>query len=97
MDRDTFPGGAAYSNEYFKGGDKYSGPYTDGQEYDGVKCNGNELTILMERPFPDMPYWAAFPAIGPIPEGDASNPATYKNHPTPLAPTCSASTSPVSR
>ena len=35
--------------------------------------DGNTLTIKMARPFPDMPYWGAFPAMGPIPEG-GSNP-----------------------
>ena len=86
MDRETFPGGAAYSNEFFLGGDKYKGPYKGGDKYDGATCKGSTLTIKMESSFPDMPYWGAFPAIGPIPEGDASNPATYKNHPLATGP-----------
>src|SRR6478609_7103160 len=28
FDRSTFPGGATYSNDYFKGGDTYKGPYS---------------------------------------------------------------------
>ena len=35
----------------------------------------------MAQPFPDMPYWGTFPANGPIPQGKASDPKTYKNHP----------------
>jgi peptide/nickel transport system substrate-binding protein len=86
FDRDTFPTGAAYSNEYFKDGDTYKGPYASSGNYNGVQIDGNKLIILMDRPFPDMPYWGSFPAIGPIPAGDASNPATYKNHPLSTGP-----------
>ena len=86
FDRDTFPTGAAYSNEYFKDGDTYKGPYASSADYKGVQIDGNKLIILMDRPFPDMPYWGSFPAIGPIPAGDASNPATYKNHPLSTGP-----------
>ena len=32
---------------------------------------------MMAKPFPDMPYWGAFPAMGPIPPGKASDPAKY--------------------
>ncbi len=86
FDRDTFPGGAAYNNEYFEGGDKYQGPYTDPDgEWEGATVDGNELTIKMSKPFPDMPYWGAFPAISPIPE-DASDPADYQQHPLATGP-----------
>ncbi len=86
FDRATFPEGAAYSNDYFKGGDKYKGPYTSGSNYNGVKVDGNKLTIEMSKPFPDMPFWGAFPAIGPIPEGKASDPAKYALHPWATGP-----------
>ncbi|HYO34201.1 MAG TPA: ABC transporter substrate-binding protein [Nocardioidaceae bacterium] len=84
MDRDTFPGGAAYSNDYFLDGDKYKGPYKSGENYKGVVVKGNKLTIKMERPFADMPYWGAFPAIGPIPKD--SDPADYALHPMATGP-----------
>jgi peptide/nickel transport system substrate-binding protein len=86
FDRDTFPTGATYSNDYFLDGDTYKGPYVSNADYKGVKINGNDLTILMAHPFPDMAYWGSFPAMGPIPAGDASNPATYKNHPLSTGP-----------
>ena len=40
----------------------------------------------MDKPFPDMPYWGAFPANGPVPLGKASDPKTYKNHPLSTGP-----------
>ena len=86
FDRTTFPEGAAYSNDYFLDGDTYEGPYTGGGEYDGVVVDGNKLTIKMRKPFPDMPYWGAFPAIGPIPEGKASDPSKYAQHPLSTGP-----------
>ncbi|MBA2531918.1 MAG: hypothetical protein H0V23_07410, partial [Nocardioidaceae bacterium] len=39
----------------------------------------------MAKPFQDMPYWAAWPAIGPIPER-GSDPATYRRHPLATGP-----------
>ncbi len=86
FDRATFPGGANYSNQYFLHGDTYKGPYKSPGNYDGVTVSGNTITIKMSKPFPDMPYWGSFPAMSPIPPGNASNPATYKNHPLATGP-----------
>jgi peptide/nickel transport system substrate-binding protein len=86
FDRTTFPTGATYSNDYFLGGDKYKGPYTSSAKYNGVTVKGNTLTIKMAKPFPDMPYWGAFPAMGPIPPGKASDPAKYALHPWATGP-----------
>jgi peptide/nickel transport system substrate-binding protein len=85
FDRSTFPGGANYSNQYFLHGDTYKGPYKSGS-YDGVTIKGQTITIKMSQPFPDMPYWGAFPAMGPIPPGSASDPAKYKLHPLATGP-----------
>jgi peptide/nickel transport system substrate-binding protein len=85
LDRNDFPDGARYSNDYFLDGHSYKGPYLSGDQYAGVVADGNTLTIKMARPFPDMPYWAAFPAIGPIPER-GSDPATYWRHPMATGP-----------
>ncbi|MFB9315153.1 ABC transporter substrate-binding protein [Nocardioides plantarum] len=82
MDRDAFPTGATYSNDYFLGGDKYKGPYTDPKgEFDGVTVDGSTLTFKMSKPFPDMPYWGAFPAMGAVKEGADSEPAKYATRP----------------
>ena len=80
------PTAPTYSNEYFLHGDTYQGPYKRPGAYDGVTVNGNTITIQMAKPFPDMPYWGCFPAMGPIPPGKASDPATYKNHPWATGP-----------
>jgi peptide/nickel transport system substrate-binding protein len=80
MDSDTFPGGPGteYSQTYFKDAGKYKGPYTDkGKTWDGVSVNGQDITIKMAKPFPDMDYWGAFMAMGPSPLGKASDPPDY--------------------
>lgn len=87
FDRNTFPTGADYSNQYFKGGDTYGGPYSDPNgKFTAASVKGNVLTINMSKPFPDMPYWGAFPAMGPVPQGSASDPKTYLNHPLATGP-----------
>ncbi len=89
MDAATFPTGAcqSYANVYYKGGADYKGPYTaPHQKFHGIQVHGNTITILMAKPFPDMPYWGTFPANGPVPEGNASDPRTYKNHPLATGP-----------
>lgn len=85
FDRATFPEGAAFSNDYFLDGDKYKGPYKSGTDYAGVEVDGNTLTLKMNKPFPDMPYWGAFPAMGPIPEGN-DDPDKYRQHPWATGP-----------
>jgi len=88
FDRDTFLEGAAYSNEFFLNGDTYKGPYTQpGKTCECVEVDGNTLTITMATPFPDMPYWGAFPAMSPFPEGPESDPqAIAKNGPMATGP-----------
>ncbi len=85
FDRATFPEGAAYSNDYFLNGDTYEGPYKGG-DCKCIEVDGMTLTLTMAKPFPDMPYWGAFPAISPIPEGKASDPSTYAQHPWATGP-----------
>ncbi|MGI8627626.1 MAG: ABC transporter substrate-binding protein [Geodermatophilaceae bacterium] len=85
FDRRTFPNSPPYSSDYFLDGDAYRGPYRSGTDYDGVTVEGDTLTIRMERPFPDMPYWGSFPAMGPIPER-GSDPADYARHPLATGP-----------
>lgn len=59
--------GTAYSNPFFLGGDKYNGPYADGEDFPGVTVEGNDIILKMAKPFPEMDYYALFPAIGPVP------------------------------
>ncbi|MBA2530501.1 MAG: hypothetical protein H0V23_00080, partial [Nocardioidaceae bacterium] len=85
FDRDTFVDGPPYSNDYFLNGDTYKGVYTGGTDYDGVVVEGDTVTIKMARPFPEMPYWGAFPAMGPVPER-GSDPDRYALHPLATGP-----------
>ncbi len=85
FDRTAFPDALTYCNDYFLDGDSYQGPYRSGTSYRGAIAEGHTLTVKMARPFPDMPYWAANPAIGPIPER-GSDPATYWHHPLATGP-----------
>lgn len=69
----TGPGGS-YSNPYFLDGDKYQGPYITKGKFPGVSVSGNTITLKMAKPFPEMDYYAMFPAIGPVPlNADAKN------------------------
>lgn len=89
MDRTQFPEGPAFSNDYFLSGDTYEGPYTGGNGLEGfeaVTADGNTLTYKMRTPFPDLPYWLAFPAMGPIPEDASSDPAAYAKKPLATGP-----------
>ena len=73
----AFPNGAEYSKTYFKGGD-WAGPYTDPSGGCGcVTVDGRDITIQMSRPFPDMPYWGSFPAMGPLPKEAEGDVASY--------------------
>jgi peptide/nickel transport system substrate-binding protein len=85
LDRADFPNGPPYSRQYFLDGHTYKGPYETGTSYPGVVVDGSTLTIKMARPFADMPYYAAYPAMGPIPEL-GSNPTTYWRHPLATGP-----------
>ncbi|GAA2144589.1 ABC transporter substrate-binding protein [Nocardioides koreensis] len=83
MDSDTFPAGPGteYSQSYFSGAGEYKGPYTDkGKKWDGVSVDGQDVTIKMAKTFPDMDYWGAFMAMGPVPLGKASTPPDYGKH-----------------
>lgn len=87
LDSDAFPSGPGteYSKHYFAGAEDYEGPYTgkDPQcnNWDGVQVDGQDITISMSTPFPDMDYWGAFMAMGPAPTGNASKPPNYGNKP----------------
>ena len=93
MDPATFPTGACpyYANAYYKGGADYKGVYTSkekpGTIFPAIKVDGNTITISMDKPFPDMPYWGSFPANGPVPlDPKVSDPRTYKKKPWSTGP-----------
>lgn len=69
LDADAFATGpgTAYSKPYLEGGEDYNGPYTDGEEFPAVTTEGNDIILKFGTPFPEMDYYAIFPAIGPVP------------------------------
>ena len=83
MDSEQFPSGPGteYSQQYFFGAGEYKGPYTgkdpNCDKWGGVTVNGQDITIKMAKPFPDMDWWGAFMAMGPSPLGKASAPPDY--------------------
>ncbi|GAA1450531.1 ABC transporter substrate-binding protein [Mycobacterium cookii] len=87
LDSEAFPSGPGteYSKTYFAGAADYEGPYTgkdpNCEAYDGITVEGQDITIAMETPFPDMDYWGSFMAMGPAPLGNASKPPNYGNQP----------------
>ncbi len=87
LDSETFPAGPGteYSKTYFAGAMSYDGPYTshdpDCEEYDAISVDGQDVTLTMETPFPDMDYWGAVMAMGPTPRGDAADPVDYSQQP----------------
>ena len=92
LDSEAFPSGPGteYSKHYFAGAEDYEGPYTAKdpkcEKWDGVTVDGQDITIKMSVPFPDMDYWGAFMAMGPSPLGNASKPPNYGTQPLSTGP-----------
>jgi peptide/nickel transport system substrate-binding protein len=86
MDSTAFPSGPGteYSQQYFFGAGDYKGPYTGNdpncEKWGGTEVNGQDITIKMDKPFPDMDWWGAFMAMGPAPLGKASDPDAYRTN-----------------
>jgi peptide/nickel transport system substrate-binding protein len=83
---DVFPNGPAYQLGYFKDGDKYKGPYTDGDTFAGVETQGTDTLIIhLAKPFADLPFYMTFPMFTPIPKAKDTK-QDYKNHPLSTGP-----------
>jgi len=82
---EELPDGPTYQLTFFLDGDKYKGPYKDKSPYKGVEVNGNDITIKMSRPFPEMDYYASFPVFTGIPQAKDTGPE-YGNHPLATGP-----------
>ncbi|GIM91682.1 ABC transporter substrate-binding protein [Paractinoplanes toevensis] len=83
---DVYPNGPAYQLSYFKDGDKYKGPYADGDNYSGVETQGTDTLIIhLAKPFADLPFYLTFPAFTPIPKAKDTK-QDYKNHPLSTGP-----------
>jgi peptide/nickel transport system substrate-binding protein len=92
LDSGAFPSGPGteYSTHYFAGAEDYAGPYTGDDpgcdDYAGISVDGQDVTIEMDRPFPDVDHWGAVMAMGPAPLGGASDPSTYGQRPLATGP-----------
>jgi peptide/nickel transport system substrate-binding protein len=83
---DVYPNGPAYQLSYFKDGDKYKGPYADGDTYSGVETQGTDTLIIhLAKPFADLPFYMTFPMFTPIPKAKDTK-QDYKNHPLSTGP-----------
>lgn len=67
---DLFDAGPTYQLQFFKDGDKYTGPYAaGGDNYAGVETpDESTLIIKLAKKFDDLPFYAAFPMFTPIPK-----------------------------
>lgn len=76
FDSETFTGGPGqvYSVENIDCGEGYAGPTKSG-DCPGITVDGQDITIQMTQPFPDMDFWGAFMAMGPIPLENSEYPA----------------------
>jgi peptide/nickel transport system substrate-binding protein len=82
---EELPDGPTYQLQFFLDGDTYKGPYKDKSAYKGVEVNGNDITIKMSRPFPEMDYYASFPVFTGIPQAKDTK-EEYGNHPLATGP-----------
>jgi len=85
FDPETFSqyGPQTYTERYFLDDDGYEGPYLTPHKADhALSISGDTLTIRMKKPFPDMPYLGAMPAMGAVPTDPAiSAPKRYSTMP----------------
>jgi len=82
---EELPDGPTYQTQFFLNGEQYKGPFKDGSDYAGVEVNGQDITIKMARPFPEMDYFASFPVFTAIPE-EKDTVENYGNHPLATGP-----------
>ncbi len=82
---EELPDGPTYQLQFFLDGDTYKGPYKDKSPYKGVVVDGNDITIKMSRPFPEMDYYASFPVFTGIPQAKDTK-EEYGNHPLATGP-----------
>ena len=103
LDATTFPSGpgAEYATTYFAGAEDYDGPYTGDdplcEDYPGISVAGQDVTIEMSRPFPDMDYLGSVMAMGAVPMGEVSDPSRYGQRPVSNGPYKVASWQPAER
>ena len=83
---DELPGGPTYQMDYLKDGDKYKGPYQDGEDFAGVEVvDEKTIEIHLRNEWPTLPYFASFTQMSPIPK-DKDTKEEYGNKPIATGP-----------
>ena len=83
---DELPGGPTYQMDYLKDGDKYKGPFQDGDDFAGVKAvDDKTIEIHLKQEWPTLPYFASFTQMSPIPK-DKDTKEEYGNKPIATGP-----------
>lgn len=83
---DELPGGPTYQMDYLKDGDKYKGPYQDGEDFAGVEAvDEKTIEIHLRNEWPTLPYFASFTQMSPIPK-DKDTKEEYGNKPLATGP-----------
>jgi peptide/nickel transport system substrate-binding protein len=81
-----YDAGPGYQLQFFKDGDKYKGPYADGDNYAGVETpDDSTLVIHLAKKFDDLPFFAAFTLFTPIPKAKDTK-KNYEQHPMTTGP-----------
>lgn len=84
-------GGPLYGQDYFLGGEEYTGPFKPesaggGDDFEAVETpDDRTIVIKMRRPFADMMFYASFPNFAPIP-ADRDTGVDYGRHPLGTGP-----------
>lgn len=83
---EELPGGPTYQMDYLKDGDKYKGPFQDGEEFAGVKAvDDKTIEIHLKQEWPTLPYFASFTQMSPVPK-DKDTKEEYTNKPVSTGP-----------
>jgi peptide/nickel transport system substrate-binding protein len=83
---EELPDGPPYSPAFYAGGDKYKGPFKDGDNFPAVTTPDDKtVSVKLALSFSEMPFYAAFPSFTGIPKAKDTK-TDYGNHPLATGP-----------